>query len=175
MRVVAPFTYDHEPTMMALLSIDAEDRTRWKLDGPDDYLRCMEYQWDRGETFVNIEHDVEFAPSQYYAVAECPHQWCWTPYLYVEEPQKPNLGLTKFTSTFIAMNHDIWEAFRESSRVQRLRWQRQPTWSLLDWWISEYMADRSPKPHAHYPGVVNARPEGVDKMRDDSMAGFLHG
>jgi hypothetical protein len=175
MRVVAPFTIDHPPTMHALLSIDAEHRTRWRLDGPDDYLRCMEQQWERGESFVNIEHDVEFAPSQYYNVALCPHQWCWTPYVGVTEPQKPNLGLTKFSATFISMNRMMWVDFASSSRVQRVRWQRQPTWSMLDWWVTEYMADRMPKPHAHYPGVVNRRPAGVDRMRDDSMAGFLHG
>ena len=173
MKILAPFTIDHPPTLFMLGCLD--DVTRWQLTAPDDYLRYITYQWEVGDGFVNVEHDVEFEPRQVQALIECPHAWCWYPYVDVSEPQMPNLGLTKFSATFISMTRGMWNEFSDASEVRRLRWQRQPTWNMLDWWINRYMASRFPPAHAHYPKVVNRRPEGVVQMQDNSMAGFLHG
>jgi hypothetical protein len=174
-KIVAPFTVDHPPTVRALNELGPGfEVERWHMRRPDDYLALMEYQWSLRETFVNVEHDVEFSWSQMFTTATCAQPWCWHPYLFVTEPQSPNLGLTKISFELIAATPNIWTDFRDSSEVRRRRWQRQPTWSMLDDWLAHYRTDYI-EPHMHRSAVVNARPEGVERMPDDSMAGFLHG
>ena len=176
MRVVAPFTVDHLPTVRALRSIRTLDVERWKLSGPNDYLAMLTHLWELGEPFVNVEHDVEFPPGTVEEVARCPGLWCWHPYVNVPTvPQLANLGLTKFSAPFIAALPYVWTDFASSSEVMRRRWQRQPTWSMLDAWLIDYAEARGYPGHAHHALVVNRRPDGVERMRDDSMAGFLHG
>jgi hypothetical protein len=173
-KVRAPFTIDHGPTrfMLGCLTGDIE---RWHLTQPDDYLRYLTLMWDQGDTFVNIEHDVEFEPGVVSDLWDCPYAWCWAPYAGVSEPQLPHLGMTKLSRDFIVQTHDVWKDFLDDSTVMRQRWQRQPTWSMLDGWLYRYTQRLGILSHRHRTTVVNARPDGVEQMRDDSMAGFLHG
>ena len=175
MRVMAPFTIDHEPTLFGLLCIRDHDVTRWRLEKPNDYLRFLTYQWDLGEPFVNVEHDVEFSAGTVEELADCERDWCWCPYEGVTDPQLPHLGMTKFSARFIEATHSAWDDFMGTSEVIRLQWQRQPTWSMLDGYLFRYATGRGQLAHRHERTVVNRRPEGVERMADDSMAGFLHG
>lgn len=174
--IYCPHTFRHEPTWDVL---DALDRSFCvvpvPLQGPNDYLAHLEARWSEGVAFVNIEHDIITTPASIALVAGCKRDWCWHPYEGVTEPQPINLGLTKFSATFIASTPHLWTDFASSSKVKRARWQRQPTWEMLDGWIAPYAQERGIWPHDHWPPVINARPEGVERMRDDSMAGFLHG
>jgi hypothetical protein len=174
MKVRAPFTIDHEPTLFMLACLQG-DVERWQLREPDDYLCFLTYQWDEGKSFVNIEHDVEFEPSIVMELWECESDWCFAPYEGITEPQLPHLGMAKISSSHIEKTHDVWKTFTECSEVMRLRWQRQPTWSMLDGYLYRFSAGRGLFAHRHSTTVVNRRPPGVVQMSDDSMAGFLHG
>ena len=175
MKVRAPFTIDHEPTLFMLRCIPG-DVERWKLTGPDDYLRYLTYQWDEAQTFVNVEHDVVFEPRIVSDLWDCHYAWCWAPYAGITEPQLPHLGMTKISSELIEKTHDIWKDFNDDNTVMRMRWQRQPTWSMLDGYLFRYAKQAGILSHRHRTPVVNARPKGVKGMAAaPTMAGFLHG
>ena len=71
------------------------------------YWRTMCEWWERGESFLVVEHDVVCRPDVLEAVEACPEPWCTHPYTPIchwecQEAWANMLGCTRFSASLIA-------------------------------------------------------------------------
>lgn len=65
----------------------------------DNYHNYFVYEWQKGERFINVEHDVIVPPNRLQELWDCPKPWCIIPYPYTGHPDKYltySLGVAKF-------------------------------------------------------------------------------
>ena len=85
---------------------------------PREYTLHLQRCWTPPETFVNCEHDIVPWPGAIADLLACPQPWCafgYLPYLDITT-SAPNLGLAKFTDTFIGATPRVWQEMDESYR-----------------------------------------------------------
>ena len=160
-----PHTRVEEATQAYLLQEQSFPDTVWPNDqryprfsveyvdvsgGPQDYTRHLQQCWEKGQTFINLEHDIVPWPGAIASLLECPQPWCafgYLPYLDITT-NAPNLGLAKFSDVFISATPQLWQ--RMPSRPAQ--------WRYNDMWLWEYAKTHGLLPHQHWPSVLNLGP-----------------
>jgi hypothetical protein len=107
------------------------------LDGDSTYFRMLQGQWESGESFINVEHDI-IIPDKYPTLALCPHGWCAAPYPYLDRPRQFGLGYVKFSAALIARHPHMFDVICTWSN------DKHPAkhWCTLDSWIYQYLLSR---------------------------------
>lgn len=116
----------------------------------DSYWRYFKSQWNKGESFINVEQDVVFWPGALESLWNCAHYWCIFGYGLLgtlnHPRQWPPLGLVKFDKNFIDQTSSLWDEVDHN-------------WRNLDGNLAEWVIDHDMIGyHQHYPGVVNYHP-----------------
>lgn len=143
----------HTPVPVTLVDVSANS---WA------YLDYMSLIWDRGEDFINMEHDIVPWPGAVHSLVKCDAPWCFFGYLhnvsfYGDHQNSPVFGLTRFRSEFIASMPDVWKLMRVVYRDHP-----QP-WRYLDIHMAKYARYKGWRPHQHWPPVLNANPKILDR------------
>ena len=134
-------------TKMALLS---ERVHHWHNDNPHNrppaidfevsYVRCQDRHdygdslarlWEKGESFINLEHDVAPWPGALTQMWECDHLWCALPLIVHGCVNETNLGCVKFTRDFMKMYPDVWRDYPRNDIFD---------WRSLDSWLYQKVA-----------------------------------
>jgi hypothetical protein len=74
-----------------------------------DYSRYLMMRWLKGETFINVEHDVVPTIAKLQELWDCPEPWCGCSYRPNFEDRTPYLGCVKISDRFIAAHRNVWE------------------------------------------------------------------
>lgn len=123
------------------------------------YTGHLEECWHRGETFVNLEHDIVPWPGAITAITECTEPWCFYGYVPEIDCVKNGcapLGLAKITSELIKLYPDVWKVMREYYTPLDYEY----VWQQNDIWLFDYIVNqkKGAPPHQHFPSVFNANP-----------------
>lgn len=133
MRVVCPFTPDR---LAAATRAALPAHTEYvEMTAFDSYQRLLRSLWDRGESFVIVEHDVVPALGALDDLMACDAEWCGCPYPPADAVP---LGCVKIADTLIAKLPGLWE------RMPLRHWQ------YCDSWFGAH-AEAITAPHPHQP------------------------
>lgn len=159
-------TEDCVPKGMEVIKVDVNDN-------PFAYLEHLQNCWDKGEPFINIEHDIIPWPGALQHIAQCSQPWCFYGYLpdidFVASNAAP-FGLVKFEAEFIAQWPNVW---KDMIRTYRQHGWTNP-WRCCDTWLRDQaMGAETFTPHQHFPAVLNANPS-VLEFQDTSHDGHEH-
>jgi len=120
MRIIAAATKPTAENEECLATIEAAgyEIERYLLVGDLDYGDLLARLWDEGETFLNIEHDIYGVMPEIVAeFANCPEEWCSSPYDYFNKSAKGRpvggLGCTKFGAKLMARWPEAMETARQ--------------------------------------------------------------
>jgi hypothetical protein len=100
--------------------------------------------WERGEGFINLEADVAPWPGALTELWYCPEPWCALPIIVHDAINERNLGVMKFSSSFIAHHPDVWRTYPRNAIFD---------WRSLDAWLYEQL--RPQLPHRHLPPALH--------------------
>lgn len=154
MLVRVPFTEIQPATRVALHRYEPYEAA--KIDGTHTYLRYWKECWRRGQSFINVEHDVVPWPGALEELWECSALWCAFGYhvndCFADHERSlfPYLGCVKITSELITQLPDAWT------------FESVPRWDELDGWFARHARVRGFDVHQHFPPVVNANPVLLD-------------
>ena len=125
-------------------------------DDDTTYFRILRQAWDRGESFINVEHDIVPRETSLDYLGRCPADWCAAPYPYLDRPRQFGLGCVKFSANLMARRPVMFDA------ISSWRNDQHPPqhWCTLDSWIYQYLIsrgekrceDHSPVDHIGHPG-----------------------
>lgn len=111
-------------------------------DDQDGYRKFMAQRWERGETFVIIEHDILPWPGAVQELLAC--ECVWGTYSYYTNGGigvSHMLGCTKITNRLIAALPNIWKEPR--------------VWYELDSHLMFTAREIGIEPHLHRPAVIH--------------------
>lgn len=109
------------------------------------YGRLWADLWERGEGFINIEHDVVPWPGALYLMMECPMHWC--SYMYPAAPHNLTdaLGCIKIGETIIDNYPNLSEGWKDTA------------WNRLDGAVMSKLVKQGKESHVHTPPVAHAK------------------
>ena len=120
-NILVPYTQRHPKTEAGV----PEDAT-WAYVGDDDhaYWRLLCEWWERGESFLVVEHDVICRPDIIESVETCPEPWCCYGYDDICCPGcmdawANTLGCTRFRAELIVA---VPDAVSSIKRPEHLIW-----------------------------------------------------
>lgn len=156
-NVHVPYTYVREATYLFLLQQTEKSMVSWHDVSEDrwaytDYLQDM---WDRGQTFINVEHDVVPWPGALEQLMDCPNPWCFFGYrqaLDVAANGGAPFGLVKLDERIIAGLPRVWQEMRVHYR------DHDQAWRYNDIHFFAHARAQGWHPHQHVPSVLNAHP-----------------
>lgn len=140
------------------------------------YPQTLQLWWERGEDFVNVEHDVVVPVGALLDFDLCPEPWCWHAYAGHSLPWPyPMLGLVRFRSEVMEKCPDLWEVYLARGRDPGLNpdtlqpmpatevvdptglplWNGEPQWVHCDEWSAAYLRLHGFTDHRHFPDVEN--------------------
>jgi hypothetical protein len=129
------------------------------FDNDGTYFHILEKAWERGESFINVEHDI-IIPDKDPTLAVCPNDWCAAPYPYLDRPRQFGLGCVKFSDALIARHQTMFEVIGT--------WYNNDHppkhWCTLDSWTYIYLIERGEKRcenhelvgHEGHPGKMSS-------------------
>ena len=141
MRLYVPYT---EISADTLAYLEGRWHFRVRLRGPHAYDRYLTQQWKRGESFVNLEHDVVPHAGALSELEACDRPWCAFGYQVDHDlGVGATLGFTKLGSELMEALPEIWHD------------QHDRHWRNCD--VHLYTAARAKglAVHQHYPHVIN--------------------
>jgi len=131
-------------------------------DAPWGYQDYLQMAWDKGETFLNMEHDIVPWPGAIHSLLDCPEPWCFFGYerdLDFVALNTPVFGLCRFRAEFIATMPDVWRVMRVSEQYAKVPWRG------VDLHMAKYAKHLGYTPHQHWPAVFNASAIITDPLR----------
>lgn len=115
--------------------------------GPHDYGDSLKRLWDKGEGFINLEHDVVPWPGALTEMWECRRGWCALPLIVHGCENQTNFGCVKFSGDFLKATKDIWDAYPRNDIFD---------WRSLDGWFYQKMTDEFKVfHHTHLPAALH--------------------
>ena len=119
--------------------------------GKERYFQFFHETWRAGETFLNIEQDIEIHAAVIPSMEKCPEPWCLYPYSGAISPGPPisnfllkkSLGCTRFSAELLTAHPHLLDD------VPSRDWQRldAEVFPRLDW--------LGYTPHFHWPYVLH--------------------
>ena len=79
MTIVVPFTNLKEATQLALRQ-DGLQPLFEHMRHEEDYYHLLARMWEKGETFLVVEHDIVAWPGAAQTLENCPGLWCTLPH-----------------------------------------------------------------------------------------------
>ncbi len=139
--------------------------------GQDAYPLWFAQMWERGESFISVEHDVAPTPAQIEAITVCESPWCAYEYQDAEIGVHPPLGCIKIGADLIEATPQMWvrylgqlPAMIRNPDTHRVEYrdddglpQRQPDalWLHCDLWLDAYSRRHGFEPCRHLPHVMH--------------------
>lgn len=126
----------------------APEATPIELVSEAGYFELLSRMWRRGESFINIEHDIVVWPETLTQLAECPFDWCVSTYASADwGSQAPKLGCAKFSAKLLAEHPDIMQ------QVGTIENDGVPArhWAHLDYRLSKVLWLNGVREHQHAP------------------------
>ena len=120
------------------------------------YLAYLKAVWGRGESFINMEHDIVPWPGAVKELLGCGHPWCFYGYdqgLDCAANGCAQFGLVRFKSAIIGALPRVWEVY-----IDHHRYCHEHPWRGMDVHFFRYARERGHYPHQHHPAVFNANP-----------------
>lgn len=121
------------------------DVIEWECVDKHDYGDFLAKQWEKGEAFINLEHDVAPWPGALTEMWECDKPFCAMPLIVHQCVNDTNLGAVKFGAAFIAAHRDLW---KEYPRDDAHDWRSLDSW--LYWKIEPLRHHRHGPPALHF-------------------------
>ena len=112
--------------------------------GPHGYGDLLASMWERGEAFINLEHDVAPWPGALTQMWECDKPWCALPLIVHQCVNDTNLGCAKFSADFIAATPELWRTYPRNDIFD---------WRSLDSWLYQKLSPRVH--HRHEPPALH--------------------
>ena len=148
MTIVVPFTNLKEATQLALRQ-DGLQPLFEHMRHEEDYYNLLARMWEKGETFLVVEHDIVAWPGAAQTLENCPGLWCTLPYYCSVGWIKDGLGFTKFSAELLKKYPDfLKEPFPTCCRHSRY-------YCGLDRLIAHRAAELGIQPCVHEPGCTN--------------------
>jgi hypothetical protein len=122
--------YGHAPTY---IDVSASSDAYWNL---------LNDLWQKGETFILVEHDILPWPGALEELWQCPGLWCANSYDQRGIGIYHSFGCTKFSAELIRRLPDVW------SRIGH-------HWSRLDSEFEWQACQAGLRPHPHRPPVIH--------------------
>jgi hypothetical protein len=126
------------------------------------YAHTLADYWARGESFLNVEHDVEIHERVVRQATHCPELWCVWPYMGPGWPHHHlpeldaflynSLGCTRFHRKLLAAEPD---AMSVAAGIKHGDEFRAAHWLRMDAEVSPLLIGRGYRPHLHWPEVVH--------------------
>ena len=113
---------------------------------PETYAGILTDCWQKGETFINIEHDIAPWPGAIESLFTCNEPFCY--YKYPSWPRgtmQSGIGCVKFGAVLLSNIPDSWE-----------NWGNVPWWDLDGALIGD-LKSHGYLGHEHVPGVAHVR------------------
>lgn len=102
------------------------------------YFNTLRRAWERGESFVNVEQDIDAPARVTGKMMTCPHDWCAAPYPYLDRPRQFGLGCVKFSAGLIARTPEMFDTIGTWHNAAH----PPEHWCTLDSWIYQYLIAR---------------------------------
>lgn len=145
MRIYIPFTHLRSETYLACIRAAGPGGTNIIPIGDHEwgYADYWIEQWQKGETFINVEHDVVPRPEALIEMWDCPEPYCLCNYIYpyAESPVETSpIGCAKFSSDFIGSHQGIF--------VRHLHWH-DPQHVIIAAGLNKFHLHEPPALHLH--------------------------
>lgn len=115
--------------------------------GSHGYGDSLKRLWEKGEGFINLEHDVAPWPGALTEMWKCKVSWCALPLIVHGCENQNNFGCVKFGKTFIAVTKGIWEEYPRNEIFD---------WRSLDGWFYQKMKEKFDCfHHTHRPAALH--------------------
>lgn len=118
------------------------------------YTALMAALWQRGLTFVIVEHDIRPHPGAVEEMLECAHDWCGFPYRFLGGLHN-GLGCAKFSADLTRRHPSVvLDTLAEDNGVHP-----RGHWCNLDDRVRRQLERRGEVKHAHGPPVEHLKPD----------------
>lgn len=114
--------------------------------GAHDYGDSLKQLWDRGEGFINLEHDVAPWPGALTEIWGCSANWCMVPIILHGARNETNFGCVKWNDHFLKITKGIWDKYPRNDVFD---------WRSLDTWFYQTMKEAKTRPHVHPPCALH--------------------
>lgn len=121
-----------------------------EMKAPHDYGDMLAELWDKGRSFINLEHDVAPWPGALTEMWNCRQSWCAMPLMVHQCINETNFGCVKFGAEFIKAFPNIWKEYPRNEIFD---------WKSLDSWLYQQVAPA--RHHRHGPPVLHLNPNHV--------------
>ena len=134
MRIVYPFTEEgYTPESWESLVDEGNRIEAVNVGGSDSvYGELLVELWEKGETFLVVEHDIILPAGIVAEYKACDEEWCSSPYAYFDMPVTTSgggLGCTKFSSGLMARWPTMMRRAMEIPYTGHAPWH----WCGCDW------------------------------------------
>jgi hypothetical protein len=122
---------------------------RMRAGKPYDYPEAFSRWWERGHTFLVVEHDMVFSEARVNAMGACLAPWCVQAYPCFGVTVTTGLGFTRFSERLIRSIPDLPARIAMSGAMRPERTE----WWQLDQEVARVLTAYGHSPHVH-PGQV---------------------
>lgn len=151
MKIVIPYT---EILDVTRISLRGHKYDMVEMEGEYGYSQFFKKCWEKGEDFINVEHDSVVWPGAVQQLIDCPHPWCAYDFSSKSNWEVENsqgilhsipLACMKFTKEFMEKIPHAWD--------------EEVNWRECDVHLFKKASEAGLKIHQHYPGIVNGNKE----------------
>lgn len=145
MRIYVPYSKLLDATRISLRGYDYETVL---VKGKYGYSKFLKERWEKGESFINVEHDSVLWPGAIESLENCIGTWCVYDYSQTnwstQEAQLNSvpMGCMKITQQLMAKTWGVWD--------------KPVDWRECDVHLFRAAREAGLEPHQHFPSIVNA-------------------